>query len=119
MRATGRQSGEAAGEGTGTERRRIRTVIVDDSTFVVERLGEFFRGQDGFEVVGVAETGVEGVERVAELRRAMTSPERGAGLGRPKTLYRNSVGTLESHPGKAGHPRKRVLRSRPRGRHEA
>ena len=52
-------------------------------------------------------------------RRAMTSPERGAGLGRPKTLYRNSVGTLESHPGKAGHPRKRVLRRRPRGRHEA
>ncbi len=51
--------------------------------------------------------------------RAMESPERGAGLGRPKTLYRNSVGTLESHPGKAGHPRKRVLRSRPRGRHEA
>ena len=36
--------------------------------------------------------------------RAMTSPERGAGLGRPKTLYRNSVGTLESHPGKVGHP---------------
>jgi hypothetical protein len=44
--------------------------------------------------------------------RAMISPERGAGLRRPKTLYRNSVGTLESHPGKAGHPRKRVLRSR-------
>jgi len=44
--------------------------------------------------------------------RAMISPERGAGRRRPKTLYRNSVGTLESHPGKAGHPRKRVLRSR-------
>ena len=43
--------------------------------------------------------------------RAMISPERGADLGRPKTLYRNSVGTLESHPGKAGHPPETSLAS--------
>ncbi len=39
-------------------------------------------------------------------------PRERGGPERLKTLYRNSVGTLESHPGKAGHPRKRVLRSR-------
>jgi hypothetical protein len=31
----------------------------------------------------------------------------------------NSVGKLESHPGKVGHPRKRVLRRRQQWRHEA
>lgn len=68
MRATGRKAGEPGGKGPRIERRRIRTVIVDDSPFIVESLEGFFREQDGFEVVGVAETGVEGVERVAELQ---------------------------------------------------
>lgn len=50
------------------ERRRIRTVIVDDSPFIVESLGSFFARQEGFEVVGIAESGLEAVDRVAGLR---------------------------------------------------
>jgi CheY-like chemotaxis protein len=52
---------------TGTKQRRIRTLIVDDSAFILESLGSFFEGQEGFEVVGVAKTGMEAVQRVAEL----------------------------------------------------
>jgi DNA-binding NarL/FixJ family response regulator len=66
-RGQGRKRAGAA-ERIGTERRRIRTVIVDDSAFIVESLGSFFQQQEGFEVVGIAETGLEAVDRVAELR---------------------------------------------------
>jgi DNA-binding NarL/FixJ family response regulator len=66
-RKQGRKRAGAA-EGTGTERRRIRTLIVDDSAFIVESLRSFFGQQEGFEVVGVAETGQGAVHRVAELR---------------------------------------------------
>jgi DNA-binding NarL/FixJ family response regulator len=52
----------------GTKQGRIRTLIVDDSAFIVESLGSFFGQQEGFEVVGIAETGLEAVDRVAELR---------------------------------------------------
>lgn len=48
--------------------RRIRTLVVDDSPMVVRSLGEFFGRDGGFEVVGVAGTGVEAVERVERLR---------------------------------------------------
>ena len=51
-----------------TERRRIRTLIVDDSPMVVKSLKEFFGRDGGFAVVGVAGTGVEAVERVQRLR---------------------------------------------------
>lgn len=64
-RADGKRQG--AVERTGTNGRRIRTVILDDSPFVVVSLRLFFEQQEGFEVVGVAETGLEGVQRVAEL----------------------------------------------------
>ena len=37
---------------------------------------------------------------------------RGGGGREAETVQRNSVGKLESHLGKAGHPRKRVLRRR-------
>ena len=52
----------------GTKHRRIRTLIVDDSPFVVQRLETFFKEQNGFEVVGVASNGVEAVERVGRLK---------------------------------------------------
>jgi DNA-binding NarL/FixJ family response regulator len=48
--------------------RRIRTLIVDDSAFIVESLRSFFGQQEGFEVMGIAETGQEAVDRVTELR---------------------------------------------------
>jgi CheY-like chemotaxis protein len=48
--------------------RRILTLIVDDSAFIVERLRSFFQEQEGFEVVGIAETGLEAVERGRELK---------------------------------------------------
>ncbi len=56
------------GESTAPDGRRIRTVIVDDSAFIVENLRSFFGQQQEFEVVGVAETGVQAVERVAEVK---------------------------------------------------
>jgi DNA-binding NarL/FixJ family response regulator len=55
-------------ESPAPDRRRIRTLIVDDSPLVVRGLESFF-GQDGeFEVVGIAGTGVEAVERAERLR---------------------------------------------------
>jgi DNA-binding NarL/FixJ family response regulator len=59
---------QGAAERTGTERRRIRTVIVDDAPFVVQSLESFFRRQEGFDLVGTATSGQEAVQRVAELR---------------------------------------------------
>ena len=59
---------QGAVERTGTKHRRIRTVIVDDSAFIVESLESFFEQQESFEVVGIAETGLGAVDRVAELR---------------------------------------------------
>ena len=47
--------------------RRIRTLIVDDSPLVVRSLENFFVQERGFEVVGVAGTGLEAVERVGRL----------------------------------------------------
>jgi DNA-binding NarL/FixJ family response regulator len=52
----------------GAKQKRIRTLIVDDSAFIVESLRSFFAQQEDFEVVGVAETGLEAVARAAELR---------------------------------------------------
>ena len=49
-----------------TRHRQIRTVIVDDSPFFVACLECFLKEQEGFELVAVAETGLEAVERVAE-----------------------------------------------------
>jgi len=46
-RGQGRKRAGAA-ERTGTERRRIRTLIVDDSAFIVESLESFFAQQEGF-----------------------------------------------------------------------
>lgn len=68
MRPPRERAQEPGSKGPGPERRRIRTVIVDDSAFVVESLERFFGEQDGFEVVGTAENGLEAVDRVAELR---------------------------------------------------
>jgi hypothetical protein len=51
-----------------------------------------------------------------ELGRARKSP--GAGEAQVETARKNSVG-VTIPPGKDGHHRKRVLRSRSRGRHEA
>lgn len=51
----------------GTESRRVRIIIVDDSPFIVRSLADFFKRQAGFEVVGTAGSGVEAVDRVAEL----------------------------------------------------
>ncbi len=45
---------EGAAERIGMKPRRIRTLIVDDSAFVLESPEGFFREQDGFEVVRVA-----------------------------------------------------------------
>ena len=59
---------QRASQRRGAERRRIRALFVDDSAFIVESLGSFFEQQEGFEVVGIAETGLEAVDRVAELR---------------------------------------------------
>ncbi len=64
-RAAERQGGVAGAE---ARRRRIRTVIVDDSEYFVERVGLFLEDLAGFEVVGVAETGAEGVRRVSRLK---------------------------------------------------
>jgi DNA-binding NarL/FixJ family response regulator len=57
----------AAGR-TGPRPGRIRSLIVDDSAFILESLRLFFQQQEGFEVVGIAETGLAAVDRVAELR---------------------------------------------------
>jgi DNA-binding NarL/FixJ family response regulator len=59
---------QGALERARAEGRRIRAVIVDDSAFIVESLKLLFAQQEGFEVVGVAESGLEAVQRVAELR---------------------------------------------------
>ncbi len=48
--------------------RPIRTVIVDDSAFFVESIELFLNEVEGFEIVGVAETGAEGVRRVGRLK---------------------------------------------------
>lgn len=55
-------------KGPAPERRRIRTLIVDDSPLVVRSLESFFGQDGGFEVVGIAGTGVEVVERAERLR---------------------------------------------------
>jgi DNA-binding NarL/FixJ family response regulator len=48
--------------------RRIRTLIADDSPFVVQSLERFFKERNGFELVGVAGTGLKAVERAAQVR---------------------------------------------------
>jgi CheY-like chemotaxis protein len=52
----------------GALQRQVRTLIVDDSPLIVRGLQSFFRRQAGFKLVGLAGTGLEAVERVAELR---------------------------------------------------
>ncbi len=47
---------------------RIRVLIVDDSFLVQEVLKEMLSTDDGIEVVGTAENGKEGVEKVMELK---------------------------------------------------
>ena len=59
---------QGALERARAEGRRIRAVIVDDSAFIVESLKLLFAQQECFEVVGVAESGLEAVQRVAEFR---------------------------------------------------
>ncbi len=55
-------------KGVGARHRPIRIVLVDDSAFFVESLELLLEDLEGFEVVGVAETGGEGVRRVARLK---------------------------------------------------
>ena len=45
----------------------IRTVVVDDSPFVLKTLSSFLERQHNFQLVGTATDGVHGVRRVVEL----------------------------------------------------
>src|SRR5690242_3606180 len=48
--------------------RPIRVLVVDDSAFMRTIIGRMLREDGGFEVIGYAANGEEGVERVAELK---------------------------------------------------
>jgi CheY-like chemotaxis protein len=65
---TGAEKRHGTSKQQAIKRRRIRTVIVDDSLLVVRSLELFLRRQEGFEVVGTAANGEQAVQRVADLR---------------------------------------------------
>lgn len=50
-----------------SRRRRIRVVVVDDSTFVRQALARMLGAADDIEVVGLAVDGLDGIEKVREL----------------------------------------------------
>jgi DNA-binding NarL/FixJ family response regulator len=53
---------------TGTRRRPIRTLIVDNSPQIVQSLSLFFKTEEGFELAGSASNRQEAVRRVVTLR---------------------------------------------------
>jgi two-component system chemotaxis response regulator CheY len=53
-------------EGTKPEGGSYRVLVVDDSMFIAKQLGQIFTSE-GFEVVGTAADGAQGVEKYKEL----------------------------------------------------
>jgi len=57
---------EKAAEGIKPEGTPYRVLVVDDSMFIAKQLGQIFTSE-GFEVVGTAADGAQGVEKYKEL----------------------------------------------------
>lgn len=57
---------EREAAGTGPDGKPIRVLVVDDSMFVTKQISQILTSE-GFDVVGTAADGVEGVEKYKEL----------------------------------------------------
>jgi two-component system chemotaxis response regulator CheY len=57
---------ERVPEGQGLDGRALRVLIVDDSMFVTKQISQILTSE-GFEIVGTAADGAEGVEKYKEL----------------------------------------------------
>ena len=57
---------ERVPEGQGNDGRALRVLIVDDSMFVTKQISQILTSE-GFEIVGTAADGAEGVEKYKEL----------------------------------------------------
>lgn len=66
----GAERGQAkhSSDGSGIDSRLVRTVLVDDSPFILKTLSSLLETQEGFQVIGTATDGHHALRRVVELQ---------------------------------------------------